>query len=93
MKESDYPEEEYFYLPVSKKTVAKYLFLNPQSDDVRDFIRDVDIIMNRVLDFSYAEQKKTSGQSQPGQPKIDKATGEQQYLKCQLDDETKQFYR
>lgn len=93
MDKKDFPDEEYFFVPIKKKTMLRFMLLFPDASE-SEFVVAPDAFFDGALDIIKAgRERRAAAQTQSSQQKIDRATGEERYLKCQIDDETKELYR
>ena len=92
MQESDYSNEEFFFMPVKKKTMLKFLLLFPDASE-EAYIASVDAFYSASLDITKAgRERRAAAQTQPKQQSPSPVVLEQPYVKGELPEEAKKYY-
>jgi hypothetical protein len=93
MKESDYPEDEYVWMPIRKKSMAKFIILFPDATP-EDFVNSIDPMFDAALDLIYAGNKKKAFEEQQISPtKQQPVSLESLYVPERLSECAKELYR
>lgn len=93
MQESDFSDEEYFWLPIPKTLAYRYWLQFPDKND-EDFIRDLPEIALGALNAIYKmQQREMKASSQPARQDQHRFATEEPYLACQLNEDAKELYR
>ena len=92
MKESDFQDDEYFWLPVPKTVAYRYWFQFPGKND-EDFIREMPAILEGALN-AIAKMKRRQQHVSPikGPKERQPILIEQPYVKEELPEEAKKYY-
>lgn len=93
MQESDYPDSEYFWLPIPKALAYRYWLQFPDKND-EDFIRDLpEIALGALKAIERMRQREVKASPQPARQDQHRFATEEPYLSCQLNEDVQELYR
>lgn len=93
MQDSDFPPDEYFFVPIKKKSMYRFALMFPEAE-VEDFVASIDVFYSSALDLIKRERvRRSQPQQQPSQPAKQPMFVEPPYVPARLSECAKELYR